>query len=71
MEFNFLRSEFFKNSVKFKNRVIAHDILTQGAALSLYTIFALPPMVILLLKFLSTLRLSLQQPMIEEVHELM
>lgn len=55
----------------FKNRIARHDIFTHGAALALYTVFALPPLVILLLKFLSSLQLSLQKPMINEVQQLM
>ncbi len=55
----------------FKKKLFSHDIFTQGAALALYTVFAMPPLVILLLKFLTTLKLSLQEPMIEEVRGLM
>ena len=55
----------------FKDKVFRHDILTQGAALALFTVFALPPLLILLLTFLSSLQLSLQQPLINEVQGLM
>lgn len=56
---------------QFKCKISKDDILTQGAALSLYTVLALPPLVILLLKFFTSLRLSLQEPLIDQVRQLM
>ena len=66
-----MKTDFLDSLNYFKNKIYRHDIFTQGAALALYTVFAMPPLVILLLKFLSSLRLSLQQPMIHEVQQLM
>lgn len=65
-----MKAQTLESFEYFKNKLFSHDIFTQGAALALYTVFALPPLVILMLKFLSTLKLSLQQTMIQEVQGL-
>jgi len=54
-----------------KEKLGHDDILTQSAALALYTAFALAPLVILLLTFLSSLGLSLQQQLTSQVRQLM
>lgn len=51
-------------------KVSQDDILTQAAALALYTTLSLAPLVILLLSFLSTLGLSLQRELVAQVNDL-
>lgn len=66
-----MKTTFSKKFQDFGEKISKDSIFTLGAALALYTVFALPPLVILLLKFLSSLQLSLQEPLIEQVRQLM
>lgn len=53
-----------------KDRIIKHDLLTMAAALAFYAALALSPLIILLISFLGSLNLSLQQELIIQVHDL-
>ncbi len=49
------------------DKISRDDILTQAAALALYTIFSLAPLVVLLILLQSTLNLSLQKELLNQV----
>ncbi len=66
-----MKATISKKLQDFGEKISKDSIFTLGAALALYTVFALPPLVILLLKFLSSLKLSLQEPLIDQVRQLM
>src|SRR4051812_43390587 len=53
------------------DKISQDNILTQAAALALYTALSLAPLLILVLTFLSTLNLGLQDQLIHQVNELM
>ncbi len=54
-----------------KDRIIKHDLLTMAAALAFYTALALSPVMILLLSFLGSLNLGLQQELLIQVQNMM
>lgn len=54
-----------------KDRILKHDLLTMAAAIAFYTALALSPLMILLLTFLASLNLSLQQELLQLVQDTM
>ena len=53
-----------------KDRILKHDLMTLAAALAFYSALALSPLIILLISFLGSLNLGLQQELILQVHDL-
>lgn len=60
-----------KKIEQFIEKVFKDDLFSQAAAIAFYVTFALPPLLILLLTFLSTMNLSLQTQLREQISSLM
>jgi membrane protein len=60
----------FSAAVSVYDKLSRDDILTQSAALALYTIFSLAPLVVLMVFLQSTLNLSLQKELLSQVQYL-
>ena len=60
-----------KSVEKFIEKVFKDDLFSQASAIAFYVTFALPPLLILLLTFLSSMNLSLQEQLREQIAGLM
>lgn len=60
-----------ESTKNFIGKIISDDIITLAASLAFYTVLAISPLIVLMITFISTLNLKLQEQLILQVEELM